>query len=141
MDKLYITWDDFHRDAKRLCDKIKKLGKFDRIIAVSRGGLIPAGIISYEMDIRNVEAVSVSSYDGENLRDFDEIKISISVDNVDEKTLVIDDLADTGNTFKLLRSIFPKAKYVCVYAKDAGKPEADAYQEEMPNKWIVFPWD
>ena len=39
-DKIYITWEDFHRDTKALAEKIRSAGNFSKIIAVSRGGLL-----------------------------------------------------------------------------------------------------
>lgn len=141
VEKLYITWEEFHKDTRGLCEKIKLSGKeYNKIVAVSRGGLIPAGIISYELDLRNVESVNVSSYDGEKQRE-DNVEFSSNVGVVDEKTLIIDDLSDTGNTYKFLRKIFPKANFIAVYAKPKGISAVDVYQKDMPDKWIVFPWD
>ena len=120
-EKLYISWDEFHRHTKQLAQKIKGKGSYNKIIAVSRGGLIPAGILAYELDIRNVEVVNMSSYDGDKQRTDDEITIHTSVGDVDERTLVIDDLSDTGKTFKLLRPMFPKATLAAVYAKNKAR--------------------
>ena len=66
--KIYISWEDFHQHAKELSQKLKAHGKYNKIIAVSRGGLIPAGIIAYELDIRNNEAINFSSYDNDEKR-------------------------------------------------------------------------
>ncbi len=140
-EKLYISWDEFHRHTKQLAQKIKGKGSYNKIIAVSRGGLIPAGILAYELDIRNVEVVNMSSYDGDKQRTDDEITIHTSVGDVDERTLVIDDLSDTGKTFKLLRPMFPKATLAAVYAKKQGAAFADIYVEDIPDIWVVFPWD
>ena len=141
-EKLYITWDEFHKDTKELCSKIKAKGQYNKIIAVSRGGLLPAGIVAYDLNIRDTEVVNMSTYDGEKQRQQNcfEIK-SAEVGIVDERTLVIDDLSDTGNTFNLLRQMFPKACFVSVYAKSKGKSYVDVFTREMPDSWIVFPWD
>lgn len=141
-NKLYIKWDEFHQHTKALCQKIKASGEYNKIVAISRGGLIPAGVIAYELDIRNSQAINVSSYDNSyTRRSDDEIEISCSVGDVDEKTLIVDDLSDSGRTFRLLRSIYPQAKYVTVYTKAEGAPVVDIFSEELPDVWIVFPWD
>lgn len=140
-EKLYISWDEFHRHTKQLAEKIKQHGKFNKIIAISRGGLIPAGILAYELDIRNVEVVNMSSYDGDKQRSDTDITIQSSVGDVDEHTLVVDDLSDTGKTFKLLRPMFPKAVFSAVYAKQQGASLTDIYAQDIPNIWVVFPWD
>lgn len=140
-EKLYISWEDFHQHAKQLAVKLKENGPWTKIVAVSRGGLLPAGILAYELDIRNVEVVNMSSYDGEKQRSKTDIDIKSFVGEVDEHTIVIDDLSDTGNTFRLLRQEFPNAHFAAVYAKSKGKSFVDFYASEMPDKWIVFPWD
>lgn len=140
--KLYIKWDEFHQHTKKLCQKIKESGEYDKIVAVSRGGLIPAGIISYELNIRNSQAINISSYDNSyDRRDDADIEISCNAGEVNEKTLIVDDLSDSGRTFRILRKLYPRAKFVSVYAKATGAPDVDIYAEDMPDEWIVFPWD
>lgn len=140
-DKIYIRWDEFHQDTINLCKKIKQNGKYNKIVAISRGGLLPAGILAYELDIRNTQAINISSYDGEQQRSLDDVEICDNVGAVDENTLIVDDLSDTGTTFKLLRSRFPNARYVTVYAKPKGQSVVDIFAREMPDEWLVFPWD
>lgn len=140
-DKIYITWEDFHRDTKALAEKIRSAGNFSKIIAVSRGGLLPAGILAYELDIRNSQAINISSYDGENRREKDKIEVVCNVGEVDAATLIVDDLSDSGNTIRLLRRSFPDACYVTVYAKPAGQADVDIFARELPDRWLVFPWD
>lgn len=141
-NKIYIKWDEFHQHTKALCQKIKASGEYNKIIAISRGGLIPAGIIAYELEIRNSQAINISSYDNNyERRSDDQIEFSGHIGDADEKTLIVDDLSDSGRTFRILREIFPSAKYVAVYAKEAGAPVVDIFSQEMPDEWIVFPWD
>jgi xanthine phosphoribosyltransferase len=141
VEQVYISWDEFHKHAKLLAEKIKQTGNYNKIIAISRGGLIPAGIISYELDIADTQAINISSYDNERQKDASEIIVKAEVGNVDEQTLIIDDLSDTGRTFQLVRNMYPKAKLVSVYAKPTGINSVDIYSTDAPDKWIVFPWD
>lgn len=141
VDKIYITWDNFHQDVKNLSKNIKLLGHFNKIVAVSRGGLIPAGIMSYELGIRDVEVINISSYDEDIQRCGEDVKLSTCVSTVDEKTLIVDDLSDTGNTFNIIRKLFPEGKYAAVYAKPLGINSVDIYEKAIPDKWVVFPWD
>lgn len=141
VEKIHITWNEFHQHTKDLAAKIKKSGKYNKIIAISRGGLFPAGILSYELDIRNTQTINISSYDGEKQREDEAVVIDTYVGEIDEHTLVVDDLSDTGKTIKLLRQMFPKAKIVTVYAKPTGSVYVDIYARDIPDKWLVFPWD
>lgn len=140
-EKVYINWNDFHQDVKDLCAKIRQSGEYDKIVAISRGGLVPAGIIAYELDIRNSAVINIATYVGAEHLKLDEVDRPEAVGKVDEKTLIIDDLADSGQTFRVMRRQFPKGRYVTVYAKEKGKNEVDLYAREVPDEWIVFPWD
>lgn len=139
--KIFITWEEFHNHSKILCAKIKADGEYNKIVAISRGGLIPAGILAYELNIRNSQAINISSYDEDKQRLDQDIEVCSQVGEVDEKTLIVDDLSDTGKTFRILRAIYPNAKYVAVYAKPEGSKMVDIYAQNMPDEWIVFPWD
>ena len=141
IDQIHIGWEDFHNHAKLLAQKLKEVREFDKIIAISRGGLLPAGIISYELDIRNTQAINISCYDGNRQREDEDIIIKADVGEVNEKTLIIDDLSDTGKTFQLVRQMFPKAYLASVYAKPTGARYVDLYGMAIPDKWLVFPWD
>jgi xanthine phosphoribosyltransferase len=63
-DKAFpVSWDQFHRDARALAWRIAGLGKeFRAIICITRGGLVPAAIISRELNIRMIETVCIASY-------------------------------------------------------------------------------
>ena len=62
-DKAFpVSWDQFHRDARALAWRLHAAGPFDAIVAVTRGGLVPAAIVARELDIRLIETVCVASY-------------------------------------------------------------------------------
>lgn len=140
-NKIFIKWDDFHQDVKDLCAKIKASGEYNKIVAISRGGLLPAGIIAYELGIRQCTVINIATYVGAEHLKLDEINHPESVGKVDDKTLIVDDLADQGQTFRVMRRAFPHGKYVTVYAKPVGKKEVDIFARELEDKWVVFPWD
>ena len=57
-----VSWDQFHRDARALAWRLASLGPFDGLVAVTRGGLVPAAIVARELGLRVIETVSVMSY-------------------------------------------------------------------------------
>ena len=140
-DKIYISWEEFHQDVKSVCEKIKNSGTYNKIVAISRGGLLPAGIIAYELDIRNCHAINIATYIGDEHRELDHLDNLDDVGEINSQTLIVDDLADSGQTFRLLRQEFPKARFVSIYSKPAGLKEVDIYERELPDQWVVFPWD
>ena len=140
-DYLTVGWEQLHRDARTLASKLMGLGPFQGIVAVSRGGLIPAAIVARELDLRLVDSVCVVTYHGEKIG---APTVTKSPDIAGDGTgfLGIDDLADTGTTARVVRGLLPKAHYACVYVKPAGKDTADTHVAEVPQEtWILFPWD
>ena len=140
-DKIFISWDEFHQDVKDLCVKIKASGEYNKIVAISRGGLLPAGIVAYELGISNCAVINIATYVGAEHLKLDEIDHPEQVGGVDEHTLIVDDLSDKGQTFRVMRRAFPRGKYVTIYAKPVGKSEVDIFARELEDKWVVFPWD
>ncbi|ACU91309.1 xanthine phosphoribosyltransferase [Desulfomicrobium apsheronum] len=135
-----ISWDQLHRDAKALSWRLLDKDFFNGIIAVTRGGLVPAAIIARELDIRLVDTICVSSYDWKNQKG--EVKLLKGIEGNGEGWLIIDDLVDTGRTAKLIRELLPKAHFASVYAKPAGRPLVDTFVTEVSqDTWILFPWD
>ena len=58
-----VSWDQFHRDARALAWRLAgQNGQWKAIVCITRGGLVPAAIISRELGIRVIETVSVASY-------------------------------------------------------------------------------
>src|SRR5712672_3344834 len=58
-----VSWDQFHRDARALAWRLAEAGPFEIIVAVTRGGLVPAAIVARELGVRVIETVCVASYD------------------------------------------------------------------------------
>lgn len=134
-----ISWAEFHRDARALAWRLSKLGPFNRIIAVTRGGLVPAAIVAWELDIRLIDTVCIISYHDYQIGKAEILK---KVGDDSEGVLVIDDLSDTGTTATLIREMLPKAHIATVYAKPSGKPLIDSFVTEVSqDTWIVFPWE
>ena len=135
-----ISWEQLHRDSKALAWRLLDINYFKGIIAITRGGLVPAAIIARELDIRLIDTVCVSSYDWQDHKG--EVDVLKSLPGDGEGWLLIDDLVDTGKTAEIVRKMLPKAHFASVYAKPAGRPLVDTYITEVSqNTWILFPWD
>ncbi len=136
-----VTWDQLHRDARALAWRLLERGPWKGVVAVTRGGLIPAAIIARELETRMVDCVSVVTYDEEKLGKPEIIKMPTAAGD-GEGWLVIDDLVDTGTTSRIVRGVLPKAHFATVYAKPQGRPLVDTYVTEVSqDTWIMFPWD
>jgi xanthine phosphoribosyltransferase len=134
-----ISWEQLHRDAKALAWRLLEYAPFQRIVAIARGGLVPAAVIARELEIRLIDTVCVSSYDWQNQGQPQVLK---KVDGDGEGWLIVDDLVDTGKTAQVVRDMLPRAHFATVYAKPAGRPVVDTYITEVSqDTWILFPWD
>lgn len=124
--KSNLTWKEIESYVLILSDKIKKSGfEFDKIATASRGGLVPARLIADHFDIQ---------------------KIRIDKKKIPKRTLFVDDIYDSGHTFK---KIFPLVKdsknfvYATLVArKGARYPKQLIYAKKTRGQeYVVFPWD
>ncbi len=140
-----VSWEELHRNAKALSWRLLEQGPWKGIIAITRGGLVPAAILARELDIRLIDTLCVVSYEegesGAQTQQGD-IKVLKGVAGDGEGMLLIDDLVDTGKTARCVREMLPKAHFATIYAKPAGKPLVDTFITEVSqDTWIRFPWD
>jgi xanthine phosphoribosyltransferase len=136
-----VTWDQLHRDARALAWRLMPTGPYRGIVAITRGGLIPAAIIARELELRLIESVCVMTYD-EEVRGEPVVTKPPTIAGDGTGFLVIDDLVDTGTTARVVRALLPNAHFACIYAKPAGKPVIDTFVMEVSqDTWILFPWD
>ncbi len=143
----HVSWDQIHRDSRALAWRLDGQGPdngaWKAVVAITRGGMAPAMILSRELDIRTVDTISVKSYDNQTQAEASVLK-SPDPDLIGDGTgiLVIDDLVDSGKTLEVVRSIMPKAHFATVYAKPKGRPQVDTFITEVSqDTWIFFPWD
>lgn len=136
----HLTWTEFHRDTRALAQRLLSSEKsWSGIVAIARGGLIPAAIIARELNIRWVDTLCIASYD-HNKQSTAQILKSVAGDG--SELLLIDDLVDTGVTANIARELLPRATMAAIYAKPAGMKNAMYWQREFSqDTWIHFPWD
>ncbi len=144
----HVSWDQIHRDSRALAWRLDHQGPgedggWKAVVAITRGGMAPAMIVSRELDIRTVDTISIKSYNHQAQSEPVVIKPpDMDVVGDGEGVLIIDDLVDTGKTLEVVRKLLPKAHFATVYAKPKGKPMVDTYITEVSqDTWIFFPWD
>jgi xanthine phosphoribosyltransferase len=143
----HVSWDQIHRDSRALAWRLQGQGpdegNWKAVVAITRGGMIPAMIVSRELDLRVVDTISVKSYSHQSQMAAQVTK-SPQAGLMGDGTgiLIVDDLVDTGKTLELVRRLYPKAHFATVYAKPSGRPMVDTYITEVSqDTWIFFPWD
>jgi len=160
-EKRYLGWDDVESCVRKLVEKIEASEtKYDCILGLANGGLVPTCLIAKALDIKKVLTVSIKAYSGETGH---EIQFLTSINHKDLKgvrnLLIVDDLVDRGETLfevdKILGYYNYSHKIICkfdsavLYTKlgrsiDSPYPRVlPTYTAEStdPQTWLVFPWE
>ena len=156
-DREVLTWQGFGDASRELTQQIIDSGWVpDLIVAIARGGLIPAGAIAYAMDVKAIGTMNVEFYSGigETLDEPMLLPPLMDVSAMDGKrVLVVDDVADSGKTLKMVMDLIDEhglsldgsaavrveARSAVIYKKPVSIIEPD-YVWAYTDKWINFPW-
>jgi len=133
------SWQEIHQAAQGLAQAIRGDGPWHMIVAITRGGMVPAAILAAELDIRRIETIAIASYDGQRQ---ETPRVLKACEGSGDGCLVVDDIVDTGKTAEIVRTLLPEACFVTIYAKPDGAPFIDHCAAKIPqNVWITFPWE
>jgi len=141
------TWNLIYAMLLELADKIRKDEfKPDVIVGVSRGGWPPARVLSDLLCNPNLANVKAEFYLGVNeTKGEPTITQPVSTNVANKKVLVVDEVADTGKSLKLVKEHIvaqgaQETKIATIYYKPWSVITPDYYEKET-RKWIVFPWE
>jgi hypothetical protein len=141
------TWNQMYDMLLNLTEKIRKNGfKPDIIVGVSRGGWPPARVLSDLMGNSNLANVRAEFYLGvAETKEEPVLTQPVSMEVAGKKVLVVDEVADTGKSLKLVKEHIVekgamKVKIATVYYKPWSIVKPDYYEKET-SRWIVFPWE
>lgn len=141
----FITWKDLHKACFKLAKKILD-GKleFDRIVCISRGGLIVARIFSDFLNLP-ISNFTIVSYVSVGKTSKPKIVEKLTVDIKNEEVLLVDEVVDNGATLKkalsYLKTFSPKKITTLVpYTKSWSSLKPDFWQVKT-DKWIIFPYE
>ncbi len=145
----FISWAEGIALSETLARRIQDDGfKPDVIVAISRGGLVPARIISDVLEVDDVITVGVK-YWGLAQRRAERPVLYHGVEPGvirDRKTLVVDEVADTGHTLMLVKNLLDligaaEVKTAVVHLKTTSRYTPDYYAEKVEEwVWISYPW-
>lgn len=141
------TWNQIYDMLIDLSQKIQKL-KYqpEMIIAIAKGGVIPAQILSDLLETNQPSTIQIEFYQNiaqpklePTLKDL----ISISIKS--KKILIVDDISDTGKTLKFAQTYLQEQgpseiKTATLYFKPKSATKPDFY-EKQTNNWVIFPWE
>ena len=144
------TWDDIQSACLSIAGQSKAYEP-DCIVAVSRGGIIPARLIAAHLDIKYIYNLGLHSYTEDNIQSNIQEYQTPYKDlsrSTHKLAIVVDDIADTGNTFKYIsKTWIQQCKNVsCVFAALYVRTDCEMvpsiFYKKISNKdWVVFPWE
>ena len=116
--RVYYDWDDINKLLDKLYDQVK--GKVSSVTGIPRGGTILAVLYSHRFDIKYAPTA-----------------------NLDSEQLIIDDIADSGETLRLWKNTFPTNRFATLHYKDISEIKPDIFAKLIPEDygWIVYPWE
>lgn len=128
-EKLELKWSEISDLVFHLGMRIRDSGKeFDRIIGVPRGGLILAVMLSHQLDIP--------------LEQLDPLKPLPLYPKDIERTLIVDEICDSGKTLSIMSKNNEAATFAVLYYNVSSQYEPDfAAKTDFLDKWLVFPWE
>lgn len=139
--KIYISWEDIERDVSILARHFDRNGKPDLIVGISRGGLIPAVMLSHKLGVP-MKPLVWQTRDGDT-KDYD---VDL-VDLLEEGKVVvfIDDINDTGKTFTQIEETYKvgdTVHFAAVYTRsDTIFTDVVTSETIEGPEWLILPWE
>ncbi len=140
------TWNQIYRLTLRLAKEILSSFQPDIMVGVSRGGWLPARVLSDLLGNPNLASVKAESYIGiGQATEAPELTQRLNVEVAGKRVLVVDDVADTGASLRLVRDHVQERKAgeiktATLYYKRQSTFKPDYYAKET-DFWVVFPWE
>lgn len=155
-DRENLTWQGFGDACRQIAQQIADSGWMpDLIVAIARGGMLPAGAISYALGVKANGAINVEFYTGvgKTMLEPEILEPYMDISSLEGKrVLIVDDVADSGKTLKLIMDLIAKeglsigsraakvdARSATIYLKPTSIIKPD-YVFKQTDKWINFPW-
>lgn len=144
-----ITWNRVYALSRSLALKIRESGFTpDIIVAIGRGGYVPARILADYLDMMALTSMKIEHYSrGAHKEAAARIKYPLGVDVSGMQVLVVDDVSDSGDTFQVatahIRERFQPAgiKTAVLHHKIVSAYRPDFFTQRIVKwRWIIYPW-
>jgi hypoxanthine phosphoribosyltransferase len=128
-DTVNWTWEDVQSAVDKIAEQVKHV-QWDTIVAVMRGGLVPARMVAAKLGVKNMAVWDGGSRWGDS---------GWTLGDMPGNVLIVDDICDTGQTVERAKRTFGAPVAVLV----SKSPVADYIGVWMgeDERWVVFPWE
>lgn len=146
-DREVLTWELFGTAVRELAQAVVDSGfEPEVVVAVARGGLPPGGALAYALGTKAVGTLNVEFYTGVDERLPDPVVLPPLLDTAalhGLRALVVDDVADTGETLALVQTLMAQhtdeVRTAVLYAKSRSVVVPD-FVWRRTDRWVTFPW-
>jgi hypoxanthine phosphoribosyltransferase len=146
-----VTWDDVVNWTSELAEVIKEDGyKVDVIVAVARGGMVPARLLADSLGILDVLSIKVEHWVETAAKNPEaRVKYPYSVDLRNKSVLVVDDICDTGDSL-LMATEHVRKNFGAEHVKTATMQYIETVSKYRPDyfsrtvrewSWFMYPWN
>lgn len=143
-----VSWERFYQLARALSRLVHESAfQPDIIVAIGRGGYLPARILSDHLGIFDLTSIKVEHYHGVHKERVAEVRYPLTAQIAGRRVLLVDDVSDSGETFRAairhLREQGEAAhlRTAVLHHKRVSGFVPDYYVEEVVEwRWIIYPW-
>lgn len=143
-----VSWDEFAQLARALGRNITESGfRPDMIVAIGRGGYMPARLLSDQLDVFDLATVKIEHYEGAHKNREARIRYPLNARVDGRRVLVVDDVSDSGDTFEVaVRHVRQHGsplglKTAVLHHKSVSSFVPDYFASEVSEwRWIIYPW-
>lgn len=143
-----VSWEQFRTLARQLALLVRSSGfKPDMIVAIGRGGYMPARVLSDYLDIYNLSGFKIEHYRRAQKQAQARVRYPLSANVEGLKLLLVDDVSDGGDTFEVavshLHERGPPAEIrtAVLHHKTVSSFVPDFYTTELTEwRWLIYPW-
>lgn len=128
-----LSYDDVDRAVAQLAKAVYS----PRIIAIARGGLIPATMLAHRLNVRHVDSVTVYARNNDGTALMEPV-IMGSLPPCDPGTIIVDDIADSGKTYQTMRRAYPQGIFVALVSH---VPDVIGVIKTPKGHWVKFFWE
>lgn len=133
--------------CKKLALKIQDSGyKIDLVVAIARGGFVPARLLCDFLHIHQLTSLKVEHYTGTEKGKEALLKYPLNADITGKNILLVDDVNDTGKSIQTalehIRSKNPASvKIAVMHEKKGSLLETDFFVEYLESwRWLIYEW-
>jgi hypoxanthine phosphoribosyltransferase len=143
-----ITWNQSYTLARRLARQVRASGyRPDVIVAIGRGGYVPARVLSDFLDQMSLASFKIEHYRAAHKEAEAWVRYPLSADVSGRRVLLVDDVSDSGDTFAValehLRSRGEPAEVrsAVLHHKTVSRYVPDYHAHKVVKwRWIIYPW-